>query len=84
MHICLKPDCIANNTAFTSPLFNDPNFIEEADKIIRSYEQPEIKDILPGHYSIDYIDTIFGRTYYLLDIIKKEACAAWDIIGDKV
>ena len=78
--ICLKPECISQSLGFTSPILHDPNFQQP---------EPEIKEnFLPGHYSIDYIDNIFGRTYFLLQHIEIEnkqelmAAATWDQMGE--
>ena len=78
LKLCLKPECIEQTMNFTSPILHDPNF-----------QQPEIKDnFLPGHYSIDYINNIFGRTYFLLQHIEIEnkqefiAAATWNQIGE--
>ena len=95
------PDCIANFNTFSSPIYNDPNFPTfplEFQNLITPDSFPEIEpppmspnptieDFLPGHYSIDYIDNIFGRTYFLLQHIKIEnkqeliATATWDQMG---
>ena len=86
MHLCTKDDCVANTnmvSSFDNPFISNM-FLVHSDIYPtppEKYNTEPLPDFMPGHYFINYIENILGRTYFLIDSETNLTVAAWAASG---